>query len=130
MTTNFIREVMGLRLAAGGMYTSNPILETAVARESTVFSPPKLRALIINASWMEGIIDNESLNEGAIANTIALWIQTHIITTVRDEALNESESVTKEKVKVLEKVIGQMREENRTVTGYGRPEKINQVFIE
>ena len=129
MTTNSIREVMGLRLAAGGKHTSHPILETVVARESTVFPPPELRELIINAPWMEGIINNDSLNEGAMANAIALWIQTHIITAVRGEALAESESVAKEKVKNLEKVIDQMREENRTVTGYGRPEEINQVFL-
>ena len=48
---------------------------------------------------MEGIINNKSLDEEAMANAIALWNQTHIITAVRDEALTESESVTKEKVK-------------------------------
>ena len=90
MTTNSIREVMGLRLAAGGKHTSHPILETVVARESTVFPPPELRELIINAPWMEGIINNDSLNEGAMANAIALWIQPHIITAVRGEALAES----------------------------------------
>ena len=119
MTTNSIREVMGLRLAAGGKHTSHPILETEVARESTALPPPGIRELIINAPWMENIFNNESLNEGAMANSMALWIQTHIITAVRDGALTGNESVAKEKVKGLEKVIDQTREEKRTVTGYG-----------